>query len=87
MTDRRTDSELLNSIDSKLSALLAIAIVDRLPDTARAKGRPLDRVLADAGLSPPEIAALMGKTRQAVQQVLADKSTKSTPATQRAATP
>lgn len=62
--------DLLASIDMKLGALLSLAIADRLPETARASNRPLDEVLRDAGLPVAEIAALMGKSPQAVRQVL-----------------
>jgi len=68
MNTSRTD--VLSSIETKLGALLALAIADRLPQTAKARARPLDQILADGGLTTVEIASLMGKSRQAVQQVL-----------------
>jgi hypothetical protein len=61
---------LLRSIDTKLAVLLSLAIADRLPEASRASKRSLDGVLHAAGLSQNEIASLMGKSRQAVQQVL-----------------
>ena len=72
MDPSRTDTTaLLQSIDKKLGILLALAIDERLPERSRASKRSLDEVLHTAGLTPTEIGALMGKTRQAVQQVLA----------------
>jgi hypothetical protein len=64
------ESKVLTAIDQKLSALLALAIAERLPETARARSRPLDVVLRDAGLEVAQIATLMGKSQQAVYQVL-----------------
>lgn len=61
---------LLRSIDKRLGVLLSLAIADRLPEGSRASKRSLDGVLHAAGLSHNEIASLMGKSRQAVQQVL-----------------
>src|SRR4051812_17349401 len=77
MPDTST-KEILSSIDQKLSALLALAIADRLPETARARSRSLDSVLRASGMAVADIAVLMGKTRQAVDQSLkADAGRKS----------
>ncbi len=67
------DEEVLNRIDAKLGALLAIALDEYLRETevARPKPRSIDRLLTDAGLSTKEIAALLGKTDRAVQLAIA----------------
>lgn len=60
--------DLLESIDSKLSALLALAVDSKLREggAARPKQRSMDRLLSDVGLSASTIAALLGKTERAV---------------------
>ena len=67
------EEAVLKRIDAKLGALLAIQLDQYLRETgvARPKPRSVDRLLADAGLSPKEIAALLGKTDRAVQLALA----------------
>lgn len=64
---------LLRAIDAKLGALLAIhtyrLLVDE-PDLAKPRRRSIDRLLHDAGLSQAEIGQILGKTQQAVSQVL-----------------
>jgi len=67
---------LLHSIDTKLSALLALVLDAHLRETGIAKPKPrgIDRLLADAGLSPKQIANLLGKTDRAVRmQLTAEK--------------
>ena len=67
-------TETLQKIDTKLSALLAILIEDllrRTPDMADPRPRSIDKLLADVGLTGVEIAALLGKTPQAVSNQLA----------------
>lgn len=66
---------LLDSIDTKLGALLALVLDAHLRETGIAKSKPrgIDRLLADAGLSPKEIGALLGKTDRAVRMQLATK--------------
>ena len=78
------EATVLTAIDVKLSALLALMIADRLPENARARSRPLDQVLRAAGMDVGEIAALMGKSRQAVYQSL---DTATAAKTKRAKTP
>ena len=65
--------EVLRKIDTKLAALLAIAVDQYLRETGVAKPKPrsIDRMLTNVGLSPQEIAALLGKTDRAVHLVLA----------------
>lgn len=64
---------LLDSIDTKLGALLALILDAHLRETGIAKPKPrgIDRLLADAGLSPKQIATLLGKTDRAVRMQLA----------------
>ncbi|WP_427894057.1 hypothetical protein ACQHIV_13055 [Kribbella sp. GL6] len=72
MSDELTDR--LDRIDRVLSSLLAITVDQYLrttPDLAKPRPRTIDRMLADAGLRHQEIAAVLGKTRQAVSQILA----------------
>jgi hypothetical protein len=63
----KTD-DLLQSIDSKLSALLTLAVVARLKEggATRTRDRSMDQLLSDAGLSASAIGALLGKTERAV---------------------
>lgn len=68
---------VFDRIDMHLKALLAIAIEDLLrrnPGLAEPRPRSIDKVLHDAGLPQGEIAALLGKTPQAVSQQLAKKA-------------
>jgi hypothetical protein len=63
-----TSDDLLESIDSKLTALLALIVDGYVRETgiARPKARTIDRILTDAGLSAREVAGLLGKTDRAV---------------------
>jgi hypothetical protein len=65
-------TELLERIDSKLAALLALVLDAHLRESgiAKAKERSIDRLLTDAGLSAQTIAALLGKTDRAVTKML-----------------
>ena len=59
--------DLLRSIDSKLSALLALTVEASVRESgARTKERSIDQLLSDAGLSASAIAGLLGKTDRAV---------------------
>jgi hypothetical protein len=66
------EEEYLDRIDRKLGSLLALE-VDRVLRESKGDGarpRPLDRLLADAGLSTAEVASLLHKTQRAVQMAL-----------------
>jgi hypothetical protein len=83
--------EILRSIDARLSAMLAITVEDllrRTPELATPRPRSIDRLLTDAGLDQGEVAALLGKSPQAVSQQLAKdgKAMKRTPTRGRAKT-
>jgi hypothetical protein len=68
------DSHLLEAIDRKLAALLALATHRLLledPELANPRPRSIDQILHDVGLSQGEIANLLGKTPQAVSYMLA----------------
>lgn len=69
-----TDNQLLESIDAKLGALLALTLDTYIRDTgiARPKPRSVDRLLADAGLSAAMVAKMLGKTERAVHLQLQD---------------
>lgn len=74
MTTDQTEIELLNGLDRKLSALLAITVHRALiedTDLANPRPRSIDKLLSDAGLSQREIATLLGKSVSAVSQMLA----------------
>jgi DNA-binding NarL/FixJ family response regulator len=75
-----SQTELLESIDSKLSAILVL-FTDCCGGEARtskakpkAKTRNIDQLLSAAGLSNAEIARLLGKSPQAVSQQLNKKN-------------
>lgn len=63
----KTD-DLLQTIDSKLAALLALIVDARLREAggARPRERSVDQLLSDAGLPASAIAGLLGKTERAV---------------------
>lgn len=63
-----TNDDLLRSIDSKLTALLALYLDSYIQQTgvAQRKDRSIDQLLTDAGLSAATIAGLLGKTDRAV---------------------
>ena len=66
---KERDTDLLEAIDRKLGALVAITLDETLrnhPEIAKPRPRTLDRMLADVGLGAKEIGALLGKTEQAV---------------------
>ena len=71
-----SDSEslqILQSIDAKVSAMLAIQVHRTLledPDLAEPRPRSVDKLLHDAGLNQREIASLLGKSVQAVSQMI-----------------
>lgn len=62
--------EVLRWLDAKLGALLALATRDRLPERAPAHKRSTDQRLRAAGLDVAEIAAILGKSKQAVYLAL-----------------
>jgi hypothetical protein len=72
--------ELLERIDAKLGAILALTLDDYLRSTgiARPKPRSVDRLLADAGLNTATIAQMLGKTDRAVQLQLQGPAKKKT---------
>jgi hypothetical protein len=69
------EEETLRKVDAKLGALLAIAVDQYLRDTgvARPRARSIDKLLSDSGLSPQQIASLLGKTDRAVNLQLASE--------------
>jgi hypothetical protein len=73
--------ELLKSIDAKVGALLALTLDSYLRSTgvAKPKLRSVDRLLADAGLTTPAIAKLLGKSDRAVQLQLQGRAKKAKP--------
>jgi hypothetical protein len=62
-------NEILERIDAKLGAILALTLDGYLRETgiAQPKPRSVDRLLADAGLNTATIAKMLGKTDRAVQ--------------------
>lgn len=71
----------LQKTNRMLNALLSIVVDQHIRGTDLAKPRPrsIDRMLSDNGLSNTEIATLLGKTPQAVGQLLgSEKKTKKT---------
>lgn len=71
--DMSLEIKVLQSIDTKLGALIAIhahrLLVDD-PDLAKPRPRSIDKMLHDVGLSQSEIAQILGKSPQAVSQAL-----------------
>ncbi len=72
--------EILERIDAKLGAILALTLDGYLRETgaARPKPRSVDRLLADAGLNTATIAKMLGKTDRAVQLQLQAPARKAT---------
>lgn len=71
--DEESAATLLR-IERRLTALLSIEIDKHLrasPELAKPRPRSIDRLLSDAGLKGTEIAAILGKSPQAVSQALA----------------
>lgn len=66
------EETVLASIDAKLGALLALTLDEYLRATGVAKPKPrsVDKLLADTGLTPQQIARLLGKTDRAVRMQL-----------------
>lgn len=66
------NEQVFERIDGKLGALLAISVDQYLRETgiARPKPRSIDKMLTDVGLTPQDIAALLGKTERAVYKAL-----------------
>jgi hypothetical protein len=62
------DTDVLASIDAKLTALLALAVATTADDLP--SRRSPDRLLVEAGLSTAQAAQVLGKTERAVQLVL-----------------
>ena len=62
----------LNKTNRMLNAILSIVVDKHIRDSDLAKPRPrsVDRMLSDNGLTNTEIATLLGKSPQAVGQVL-----------------
>ncbi len=63
------NDEILERIDAKLGAILALTLDGYLRETgvAQPKPRSVDKMLADAGLNTATIAKMLGKTDRAVQ--------------------
>ncbi|MEE9298130.1 MAG: hypothetical protein V3V29_03755 [Acidimicrobiia bacterium] len=65
---------LLKSMDAKLSALVALQthrVLIEDAELARPRPRSIDKLLSDAGLTQAEIGAILGKSVQAVSQMIA----------------
>ena len=62
----------LSKIEARLNALVILEVERHLRETEAAKPRrrPIDRLLADAGLTTKDISSILGKTERAVQLVL-----------------
>jgi hypothetical protein len=66
--------ERVAKIEQSLDVLIAIAIDRHLrdfPELGNARSPRMEHVLRDGGLNGPQIALLLGKSRQAVSQNLA----------------
>lgn len=69
--------ERLAKIEQSLEVLIAIAIDRHLrdfPELGTVRAPRIEHVLRDGGLNGPQIALLLGKSRQAVSQNLAKPS-------------
>jgi hypothetical protein len=67
------EDPLLRSIDTKLTAVLALMADAHLRahgSQRQQRSRTLDRILTDAGLSAREVGKLLGKTERAVHLAL-----------------
>jgi hypothetical protein len=76
------NDDVLQRIDAKLGAILALILDSYLRHTgiAQPKPRSVDRLLADAGLNTVTIAKILGKTERAVQlQLQASAKKKAAP--------
>jgi len=65
--------KLLHSIDAKVTAMLAIQVYRTLledPELASPRPRSIDKLLYDAGLTQLQIASVLGKSVQAVSQMI-----------------
>lgn len=73
--------EVLQRIDAKLGAILALLLDSYLRQTgvAQPKPRSVDRLLTDAGLNTATIAKMLGKTDRAVQLQLQASAKKKAP--------
>lgn len=76
-------------LEAKVTALLAISVDLYLRETGVAKPRPrsIDKMLLDTGLPAKEIAAVLGKTEQAVYAVLQTEKKKRTSAGRKPSSP
>jgi predicted XRE-type DNA-binding protein len=59
-------------VETLLRALLTIQVDQylRATEIAKPRMRTIDRMLSDAGFSQPEVAKILGKSQQAVSNVL-----------------
>ena len=68
-----SEHEVLQSIDSSLRALLALAVEQHLrtsPDLPDPRPRSIDKILFDSGFTVTENGDVLGKSKQAVSQML-----------------
>lgn len=73
-----SEFNILQRIDSKLGALLVLGLLEHLPENAPARKRTMDQALRDAGLDVGDIAALLGKSHQAVYKQLNESKSSTT---------
>ena len=75
------NDDVLQRVDAKLGAILALLLDSYLRQTgiAQPKPRSVDRLLADAGLNTATIAKVLGKTERAVQLQLQASAKKAVP--------
>jgi DNA-directed RNA polymerase specialized sigma24 family protein len=62
------DKELLEVIDAKLRALLAVSALQLSED--KDKPRKIEQVLSECGIRPDEIASITGKSEGAIRKTL-----------------
>ena len=62
----------IGRVEILLRALLTIQVDEFLRSTelAKPRARTIDRMLVDAGFSQPEVAKILGKSQQAVSELL-----------------